>query len=102
MRSLAARFIGLFILAAAPMAAQEINHDREVLRTAISQESHEVAEMDGAHPASGGERYSRARPAPRPASTAPYRPFRELAESLCGAGRRYPALAGWPHDAAPA
>ncbi|MDG2003194.1 MAG: alpha/beta hydrolase [Novosphingobium sp.] len=69
MRSLAALLIGLFALAATPLAAQEIFYE-EI--------SYEVVEMDGAHQASGSERYVESRPAPLPAGIASYGPFRVL------------------------
>jgi hypothetical protein len=69
MRSLAALLIGLFAFVASPLAAQEIFFEEF---------SYEVVEMDGAHPAGGGERYVQTRPAPVPDGIATYGPFRVL------------------------
>ena len=88
MRSLAAILIGLFALAATPLAAQEIVYETI---------SYEVVEMDGAHPAGGSERYVAARPAPLPAGVAAYGPFRVLDASRAALvdvtdGRSYAAF----------
>jgi hypothetical protein len=72
MRSLAAFLAALCALAANPVAAREITYE-EI--------SYEVVEMDGAHPAGGGERYVETRPAPLPSSVASYGPFRVLDRS---------------------
>lgn len=69
MRSLAAFLMGLFALAAAPLAAQGIVYETITF---------EMAEVDGAHPAGGGERYVETRPAPLPSGIASYGPFRVL------------------------